>query len=509
MKRAAIYFDGCLPSYKIQERLGRVCENSNVANEYFLSTSSGIGEVSGQKFRQRDKRLPKPAFIVPAVLEALKSLERYGQVTHLVPGEADPFCAQDVRQNGGILLTADSDLLLYDLGPTGSVVYFHDLTPAPGSNAVETAEGGRRISALTYRQSEICQRFSLKLSGEGLLPLGFEVKQGSWKGTWAPQTTWQYLAPDLTSEYRQFVSQYLDVPALHDTIPEYMRLLDPRVSEFVSDVHTAKPGTPAANPVVHLPLLLDRWDRTSAWNPSTAIRQLAYSLCQGSSEAAPVFVEYRRTMSLQSKGQNVEMLDRSEAPGALHDLLNYISGYLEVTTGPKRLQWITACLGLEIGHAAEEDRESTALKLWHKAVKAEGLLDPNDWDAVHLAAHIQGALYSFRMLRQVLNCGIAHMVADPSLNDLAARLETCLSSLPPIAEFVCVSEMGNLFEELHEAGSLGVLAKILGIPEPTASGRPAVGSTNRKKQQKRAGDQPQPRFSSSANPFDALSIADW
>lgn len=507
MNRAAIYFDGCLPCFKTQERLGRVCENSSVANQYFLSTTSGIRKVSGWKNWQRDRWLPKPAFVVPAVLEALRSLERYAQVTHLVGGEADPFCAQDIKQNGGVLLTADSDLLLYDLGPTGSVVFFHDLTPAPGTYTLESAEGGRRISALTYRRSELCKRFSLKPDEEGLLPLAFEVKRGSWKSTRAAQTTWLYLAPALATEYKQFVAEYLDVPALHDTVPGYMQSLDPRVSEFVSDVHAARDDVPATSPVVYLPLLLDRWDQTSAWNPGTAIRQLAYSLCQGSGEAAPAFVEYRRTMSIQSKGQIVEVLDQSEALGALRELLDYVSGYLN--TGPNRLQWIAACLGLEIGHAAEEDRESTALKLWRKAVQAEGLLDPGDWDAVHLAAHIQGALYSFRMLQQVLKCRVARAVVDPGLLFPADKLETCLSSLPPIAEFVCAADMSNLFERLQQAGALKVLAEVVGIPEPASSERLAVRHPSHMKQKRKAQEQSQTRSPSSANPFDALSIADW
>ena len=52
---------------------------------------------------------------------------KYSTVTKMVPGEADPYCARRARRKGGIVFTSDSDLLIYDLGKHGSVVYFSDL----------------------------------------------------------------------------------------------------------------------------------------------------------------------------------------------------------------------------------------------------------------------------------------------------------------------------------------------------------------------------------------------
>lgn len=510
VNRAAIHFDGSLPTYKKEERLGRVCETSTKAQQYFLATSAGISLNAAQRQVQnmnKDGWLPKPAFIVPAIIEALRSSEGYSQITHLALGEADPFCANDVRHNGGTILTADSDLLLYDLGPAGSVVFLQDVTvgtPAPGAIASEGAEEDRRISAFTYRQSEMCQKMSLKAGQHGLLALAFEVKQGSHRRlkSLAPPSEWRYLDPACAFEYKSFVSQYQDFSALQGTVPAFMSFLDPRVSEFILDWVES-----AASPVVYLPLLVDRWDQRSAWNPSTPIRQLAYSLCRGSSDTRSAVVEYRRTMSTQSRGQMVELFNEAEAPEALQNLLSYLGGFLEGVTGPARLRWITACLGLEMGHAAAEGRESITLKLWNKASKADGQLDSGDWDAVHLTAQIQGALYSLRMLHQVLKSRVGYLLASSSARSQVHQLEAFLSSLPPIAEFPCAPDMTNLFEQLHEAGTLSVLAAVTDIPEPAYSETPA-GRRRKPKDRKQTREQQQSRAPPSANPFDALSIAD-
>lgn len=507
-------------------RLSRLFDSSNTANRYFLSTSSGIRQIQGRKIRNqyKDNWLPKPAFVVPTILESLRSLQRYREITHLVPGEADPFCAEDVRKNGGTLLTGDSDLVLYDLGTAGSVVFFHDLDVGKlptEVNAVEIAEGRRLVSAVTYRQSEICRRLSLKPGQEGILPLAFEIKSGLGysPASRALQSDWQYLDPSRASEYVRFVSQYQNLPALQLTVPKYMSVLDPRVSEFILEwEQMAESGSetlgdgPEKRPVVYLPQLLDRWDLLSSWNPSMPIRQLVYSLCWGGKAAASAVVEYGRTLSKRSNGQVVEMLAGSRAPEALDGFLGFLGSFVNGTTGSTKSQWITVCLSLEIGHTASAGRESTALKLWQKASEAEGRLDAGDWDAVHLVAHIQGTLWSLRMLQQVLKCRVGYLVKTPDLTDHVDRLEACLSTLPPIAEFPCASDMGTIFAQLDQAGTLKTLAEYTGIDEPVLLRKSAdEGAPKDTKQGKRDGKQqkqqkPQAKKSSAANSFNALSV---
>lgn len=530
LTRAAIYFDGTLPPSKFQTRLWRLFEGSRQANEYFLATTSGIRPLPGHKIRNRyrDTWLPKPAFLVPTILESIRSLERYRNITHMVPGEADPYCAEDLRKNGGTLLTGDSDLVLYDLGPAGSVVFLHDLEidKLPTDlTAVEVAERRRIITAMTYEQSEICRRLSLKPGHESMLSLGFEAKTGAvfTARSKLSQSNWQYLVPGRAAEYAQFISEYQNRPALEQSVPEYFKFLDPRVAEFIHDIATTPASKPLRDedgkgPAVYLPLILDRWDLMSAWNPSMPVRQLAYNFCWGNEAARSAVVEYRRTLSKQSKGQVVEVLDGPGASEALEGILGFLGNFIDGTTGSSRSQWITVCLSLEIGYTASTDREPTALKLWQKAAKAAGRLDPSDWDAVHLVAHIQSTLYSFRMLQQVLKCRIGYLANSPALVRQVQSLEAYLSTLPPIAEYPCPPDMENLFAQLDQAGSLKALAEYTGISEPVSAGDSTEESRLRNKKQRnrdrrqemRLGREPRKapvKGSASANPFDVLGAA--
>lgn len=530
--RGAIYFDGSLPQSKRQVRLLRLFEGSDIANQYFLSTKSGIRPIPGCRIRNqyRDDWLPKPAFIVPTVLESLRSLQKYREITHLVPGEADPYCAEDVRKNGGTILTGDSDLVLYDLGSTGGVVFFHDLDVGrlpTEVTAVEIAEGRRLVSAVTYRQSELCRRLSLQPGQEGILPLAFEVKSGSARTieARASHSSWQYLLPARASEYAEFKSLYQDLSVPKHSIPKYMNVLDPRVSEFVLEWAHAAEAAPMTKehdsekrPMVCLPMLVDRWDLLSTWQPSMPIRQLAYSLSWASPPTAPTIIEYGRTLSKESKGQAVDMLGEQQVREVLDGFLGFLDSFIDpAKESLTRLQWITTCLSLEIGHNAALGRESVALKLWQKASKAGGKLDARDWDAVHLTAHIQGTLWSLRMLQQVTKCRLGYLTKASSLTRYVDRLEARLCTLPPIIEFPCASEMGSIFAQLDQAGMLKVLAEYTGMEEPKST-KPStddrepsnMGSSKIKKKrhtkQQKQQQKPQGTKSSSANPFDALNV---
>ncbi|KAK8102877.1 hypothetical protein PG984_016023 [Apiospora sp. TS-2023a] len=45
----------------------------------------------------------------------------------VMPGEVDTYCAEDIWQNGGIVLTSVSNLPMEDLCPHGSVAFFWEI----------------------------------------------------------------------------------------------------------------------------------------------------------------------------------------------------------------------------------------------------------------------------------------------------------------------------------------------------------------------------------------------
>lgn len=511
---AAIYFDGYLPASKNDVRLGRVVESSTASNKYFLSTKSGIARDGDARPspRQAYPRIPVPAFTVPAILEALRTSERYGHLTHLVPGEADSFCADHVNREGGALLTSDSDLLLYDLGQHGSVVFLSDIEI--------TAEESEEPLVLTYSQHAICERLSLEPGQQAMLSLAFEMERDPYQkiAFWAAQSKKKHSANTYPAEYADFISEYVKGSDTRLTIPESLRFLDPRVSEFLlswsefSPTWGANVGVGSAAPqnvqkavgsIFYLPLLLDRWDHESAWGPSTWIRQLAYSFCPSTSFGELMVTEYRRTMSRQSNGQAIELLRKHEMTETAHRLLSSCKAPNSTAAGPSALGWVMFCLRQEIVHASEQGKESLVKELLRRVSKSKGKLDPGSWNTVHLTAQIQGTLYSLRILYQTLQClgGPLVTIAWPQLP--VARLVDCLSTLPSIEDYPSITDVAGMYGRLKDAGMLKDLSDITGLSGPVPS--EGIGRTSeRMKRRASKQEQRKARPLPSANPFDAL-----
>ncbi|KAG6366301.1 hypothetical protein INS49_000477 [Diaporthe citri] len=509
---AAIYFDGYLPASKKDVRLGRVVEQSTAFNKYFLSTKSGIardGDVRPSP-RQAYPRIPVPAFTVPAILEALRTSERYGHLTHLVSGEADTFCADHVTREGGALLTSDSDLLLYDLGQHGSVVFLSDIEI--------TAEQSEKPLVLTYSQHAICERLSLEPGQQAMLSLAFEMERDPYQkiAFWAAQSKKKHSASTYPAEYADFISEYVKGSHTRLTIPESLRSLDPRVSEFLLSWSEFLPtwganvGVGSAAPqnvpktvgsIFYLPLLLDRWDHESAWGPSTWIRQLAYSFCPSTSFGELMVAEYRRTMSRQSNGQAIELLRKHEMTETAHRLLSSCKAPTNTAAGPSALRWVMFCLRQEIVHASEQGKESLVKELLRRASKSKGKLDPGSWTTVHSTAQIQGTLYSLRILYQILQCLGGPLVTTSWPQLPVAKLMECLATLPSIEDYPSITDVAGMYGRLKDAGEL---KDITGLPDPVPSGGTGRASDRMKRRASKQ-EQRKARPLPSTNPFDALS----
>jgi hypothetical protein len=107
------------------------------------------------------------SFLVPAVLESLVASTQYRDITEVVPGEADLYCAKYLKQNGGIIFTGDSDLLVHDLGADGAVSLFRDVE-FPSIDNFDT------LCTKLFQQSTIVDRLALPKS-HGLHALAFEM----------------------------------------------------------------------------------------------------------------------------------------------------------------------------------------------------------------------------------------------------------------------------------------------------------------------------------------------
>ncbi|KAL9010128.1 MAG: hypothetical protein Q9173_004906, partial [Seirophora scorigena] len=181
-----IYFDGFLPLHKGPTRQARL----ELSLKHLVKThdSSPVGFSIGAVSRHASSpswiheqlfnsplslpsshhHLPAPAFLVPAVLDGLAE-SHYASIVDVVPAEADVYCALAALKMGGTILTSDSDLLVFDIGPEASVVLLNSLS----INAFDgDPEAGSLLKANVFKTAEIARKFQLP----NLHRLGYEIK---------------------------------------------------------------------------------------------------------------------------------------------------------------------------------------------------------------------------------------------------------------------------------------------------------------------------------------------
>ena len=75
----------------------------------------------------------------------------------MVPGEADPYCAQRAKRIGAIILTNDSDLLLYEWGNESLVIFFQDLDFLTTEPTSPDSSEFQQLSAQVFSPYKITQ----------------------------------------------------------------------------------------------------------------------------------------------------------------------------------------------------------------------------------------------------------------------------------------------------------------------------------------------------------------
>jgi hypothetical protein len=457
---------------------------------------------------------PPPPFLVPAVIDALRASPKFGSLVKLVPGEADGFCAEHVQNNGGTVLTSDSDLLVYDLGENGGVVFFTD---------VDIDAETQRLIAPQYRPADLCRRLSIN-SETGLQHLAFEV-------SWDSHLTLEQAVEKakrseavsaFPEEYSKFIEQYLS-PEVAGLKTDQVSVLDPRISEIVlrslrvSEDISQAPGDKKARQVssdaeltMYLPFLLDCPSRTSAWEASKPVRQLAYAVLQSIQDNNISAVFEMRRLQTVSLGLRIDV----PAPSEIHKLavsLLALLGEIEAAVGKvERGVWVMLAMYQDIAMIMDRGK-GHPLSLDILNQQARGKLDLCSWDFLHSLAQTQATYYSLRMLRQVLDLSAQHSKHMVPLSDTMSRLAKYLSNLPALPDFPSPSTYAETLKVLGEAEGLSCLETICAEHESVIL--PLIElirkPQNNKKSKKRKATpsaqentRPRPR---SSNPFDLLT----
>ncbi|KAK7417046.1 hypothetical protein QQX98_004807 [Neonectria punicea] len=432
-----------------------------------------------------------PSFHVPAVIEALR-LSRYQSRVRLVPGEADAYCAQHLLELGGTVLTSDSDLLAHDLG-RGSVMFLRDIH----------LDGDSRLTCATFSPGHICERLGLS-SSDQIRRLAYERKLDPHLSL--PQILQQCSKTiEDTTGYDEFCQEYLHqevapLPTSNagDTIQ--IHSLDPRISELVLQLGSSCHTEDAQEAKIYLPILIEDPTRGSAWEQSTSIRQLAYTILGWiiPDQASPV-QEYRRVNNTVQKGRQVSILAKTLAEEFGKIVVNLMTEIRKETRQNAELSWLILCLSLDIRHCFEEEKQSHVLQTLQNASQVLNSSKVT-WDTIHFVAQLQAAYYSLRILRQVLSLVPAR--------ETIPELHKLLVSLPPLTEFPDIDRVINNLLKTDEIQTIKLVKKVTSFP--TSDTQEAKRAAPRKRKASResvpkAKPSAGGRVSAARNPFAVLS----
>ncbi|KAL3451338.1 XPG domain containing-domain-containing protein [Aspergillus insuetus] len=455
VKIQAIYFDGALPARKHETRLTRLESQRRKLEIFCAATKYGFQErtslssprsigpeavLCSRPLPSRFSNAPINPFIVPTVFEDLKcrwsgqnigttlgkalpsmSLNRDGfpwaDITTMVPGEADTYCAHTANLTGSSVLTNDSDLILHNLGESGSVIFL-DSVELSKWDSIEPWEYELRAAVLY--PSQVARRLGIT----DLLPLAYELKN-------QPDTGLIELlrraGGDHEGEtYDNFAAEYTNGPCRLQ--PQLVGVLDTRISEVYWQHVMRGEYTDRDNPQVYLPVLLEAHTKRCAWAKGRSYRSIGYSILNLSQPASE---RYWYTTEFVRRGQritddSIPLQDHSSVTTEMESLCARVESLrvrFNLAGADLREFWkIFALLesyGLDIELTQRDVRKlEKFLELGYMGERLE-------WADIHFTAQIQAILYSLRLLKQLLE--LSRFDDDASLKLMAA-----LRELPPL-----------------------------------------------------------------------------
>ncbi|KAF1815155.1 hypothetical protein P152DRAFT_447406 [Eremomyces bilateralis CBS 781.70] len=455
LRVVAIVFDGALPDWKIETRMGRL--EMKVAT--LLAWKAGLGtgfegaqdQVSrlGDSFgddgslflllrscqsAQSSSEMPTVPFLTAAVVEGLLR-SRFGHTVSIVSGEADTVCAELTKRHmNAIVLSSDGDLLVHDLGTTGSVMSFKSI-------AIEQSSSGSQVrfmlKSTIFSPSTIAARFQLR----SLLPFGFCVRKLGRKASVSACIEAAKSLEMTDQAYQGFLEEYDSQPFPEVSSSEIKSLqhCDTTVSEYLCSQLS---GTSREHvvPTIYLPVLIEDPSRSTAWDQSIHIRQVSYTLVSESlsKHSSP------HTIELTRRGHRVvpvavphlSPIDLRQRITEELDLLSGLSADSGMPQLPTTLRWRAIVLFLLLPLLSGSSTNvifSFDVKEFlkgHWIHRSDGRR--TEWPYIHFSAQLQGIWCSLRMLLQTIRF-LRSVSAEPL--EMVGKLERELSLLPGVVEF--------------------------------------------------------------------------
>jgi hypothetical protein len=466
----SIDFDGSLPPHKRTVRLQRayqlhrdtvVSHETRVKQEEEPTQPVQNGVNRHQPaFRKHHAVTSPPSFLVPLVIDALRYHHRYGTITHIVPMEADLSCVIRLRMlpPGGIILTNDSDLLIYAAGVDGSVVFFPDLDlPDKRSSSPHVP-----IKCIRYYPSRIERRL-----GWPLVQVAYQLTRKRHKHIRHAVTACVARKVD-SQEYDAFKEQFSIISnALQESPPTAWHAslcrLDPRLAELYAQfmlLNNAMSG-PCGEagiqyPEIFLPCLIRPLSHETPWSIWTPIRQMAYSMLRDTSNSFLVdVIEHDQIQSLAPRGNHIGLLSTSKQKDLAFKLSKFLVHALQQhVNNTLWLQWcgFPPCWSLyECPSSSTCIGKSDAAATWlaHGGMYDSQLPSSQRVQSIILQAQafVHSLLYSLRILSQTLaHRNFKQMTQYTSFE----KLGRILYQVPDISAYPELREKAELEAFVHD-----------------------------------------------------------
>ena len=451
-----VYFDGFLPPHKRDIRLDRLKRSLQKLSSHHTVSQKlqpckrswdgkplPLGTVfpSGPPTQSAFRGLPPATFVVPAVLDALGT-SRYAAIATVVPGEAEVYCATAARENGGIILSNDSDLFVHDLG-NGAFVYLDsvELRTSETMDRTRNSICCKIVRLEVFRPPDIAQRLGVKT----LQDIAFQfVRRHSHTLSEAVKATRDQRDSEEEIAYKKFLQEYDAEPSVSENkqfspqalarLHTQARFLDPRISELICQLESNDSDTAE----VYLLFLIEDPTRSSAWSVSSEQRSFIYSVCalhlKNATHYPTTTIKECRRRAQDFVLHPIHLLTHPETLAFAQTLLTQVHLFTSAfATLPSPLLYRTyALFTIYLWHLSVS-KTPPSRTLLQRALTGTYTPHPT-WEDIHLSAQIQAVLYSLRMIQQVLQYIFSAIEeALPSeLLELAASLE----DLPVLAELM-------------------------------------------------------------------------
>ncbi|EEP77718.1 predicted protein [Uncinocarpus reesii 1704] len=362
--------------------------------------------------------------IVPHVGDILPCSGPYvwENITEVVPGEADNYCADVAKRSGAAVLTGDSDLLVHDLGPDGSVIFF---------NSIES-NGGSTNEPLRIRATEILpKQVAKKLGVRSIQRFAYELKRDPHlnRGKIVQAAKENVGGVENNAPYIAFLREYAPVEE-STTLSKDIQEFDPKVLELYLQFTHLGYGAEDQSPVIYLPMLVENHSRRCAWRDGDELRALAFSvlnLSVSADQRKETVLEYSRRGARLSPIA-INLFQEDELRKILSGLCGRLQSVFDNCGGPALLSWKVFALQ-EI--FSERDVDSWPTRGHMRNFLGTGRCNATmSWDDIHLNAQIQSIFYSLRILRQFLEVSVSHHGFD--LKGDSALILQLLRELPPL-----------------------------------------------------------------------------